>query len=133
VSESQPIHLGPLQQIVQHADDLERAVSFYRDVLGIHFIAKFDPPGLAFFDLAGTRLLLEGAAASTILYFRVPDIDAAYRALLDRGVGFEGEPHVIHRDTAGDFGPAGEEEWMAFFRDSEGNLLALASRRRASA
>ena len=121
--------LKRVHQIAQHADDLDRAVAFYRDTLGLAFIARFDPPGLAFFDLGNTRLLLETAAASVVLYFEVDDIDANYRSLAAAGVEIVAEPHSIHRDEAGDFGPVGGEEWMTFFRDSEQNLLALVERR----
>jgi len=120
-----------LHQIAQNADDLDRAVVFYRDVLGLRFIARFDPPGLAFFDLGATRLLLEENAPSTILYLRVEDIDAAFASLRERGVITEGEPHVIHVDEDGQFGEAGGADWMAFFRDSEDNLLALVTRKPA--
>ena len=121
--------LKRVHQIAQHADDLDRAVAFYRDTLGLPLIARFDPPGLAFFDLGNTRLLLEGGAASVVLYFEVDDIDASYRSILAAGVEFVAEPHRVHRDDAGDFGPAGGEEWMSFFRDSEQNLVALVERR----
>ena len=96
-------------------------------------IARFDPPGLAFFDLGNTRLLLEGGAASVVLYFEVDDIDASYRSLQAAGVEFVAEPHRIHHDDAGHFGPVGGEEWMAFFRDSEQNILALVERRAPAA
>jgi len=59
----------------------------------------------------------------------VPDVEAAAAELAERGVVFEGEPHVIFTDDSGLFGPPGGEEWMAFFRDSEGNLVGLSSRR----
>jgi methylmalonyl-CoA/ethylmalonyl-CoA epimerase len=118
-----------LHQIAQHADDLDRAVAFYRDVLGLPFIARFDPPGLAFFDLDGTRLLLEGNATATLLYLEVDDIDEAFSRLTAAGVSFLGEPHRIHRDDDGTFGPPGNEEWMAFFHDTEQNVLALVERR----
>lgn len=118
-----------LHQVAQHAVDLDRAIRFYRDILGAKFIARFDPPGLAFFDLGGTRLLIESGAPSAMLYLRVQDIDAAHRTLSDRGVTFEEDPHPIYRDADGIFGRRGEEEWLAAFRDSEGNLLALMARR----
>ena len=121
--------LKRVHQIAQHADDLDRAVAFYRDTLGLPLIARFDPPGLAFFDLGNTRLLLEGSAASVVVYFEVDDIDASHRSLQSAGVEFVAEPHRVHRDDAGDFGPIGGEEWMAFFRDSEQNLVALVERR----
>lgn len=118
-----------LHQVAQHAEDLDRAIGFYRDILGARFIARFDPPGLAFFDLEGTRLLLESGVPSAMLYLRVQDIDAAYWTLSDRGVTFEAEPQLIYRDDEGVFGPPGQEEWLATFRDSEGNLMALMARR----
>jgi len=122
--------LSRLHQIAAHAADLDASIAFYREVLGARFIARFDPPGLAFFDLDGVRLLLERGAGAATLYFRVADIDAEHAALAARGVRFDSGPHLIHRDGAGQFGAAGEEEWMAFFKDPGGNTLALASRKR---
>jgi methylmalonyl-CoA/ethylmalonyl-CoA epimerase len=121
-----------LREVAQHVDDLERAVDFYRDVLGLKLLARFDPPGLAFFDLGPTRLLLEAGAPSTILYLDVEEVAAATEELRAKGVTIEAEPHVIHVDAEGQFGPAGEAEEMAFVRDSEGNLLGLAARRRVT-
>jgi methylmalonyl-CoA/ethylmalonyl-CoA epimerase len=118
-----------LHQVAQRATDLDRSVAFYRDVLELRFIARFDPPGLALFDLGGTRLLLESGAPSAILYLRVADIDAAFAALQARGVGFDDVPHRIFEDPDGLFGPAGNEEWMAFFRDPDDNVLALVEQR----
>lgn len=119
-----------VRQVAQRAPDLDRAVEFYRDVLGVEFLARFDPPGLAFFDLGGVRLLLEGSAPSATLYLAVDDIESSFEVLRRRGVDFEQGPQLVHRDEEGVFGPAGEEEWMAFFRDPDGNLLAITSRRR---
>ena len=113
--------LSSLGQIAVTVEDVERATRFYRDVLGLPFL--FDaPPGLAFFDLDGTRLMLsipEGTeAGSSVLYFRVADLDSSYETLRDRGVTFIGEPHVVHKTDS-------YELSMAAFRDSEGNLMAL--------
>ena len=118
-----------LRQVAQHVDDLDRAVAFYRDVLGLPLIARFDPPGLAFFDLGTSRLLLEVAATPAILYLGVDDVASATEELRALGVTIESEPHVIHQDDTGLFGPPGEAEEMAFFRDSEDNLVGLAGRR----
>ena len=119
-----------LRQVAQRVTDLDRAVAFYDDVLGLRFIARFDPPGLAFFDLGhGTRLLLEGGAPSTVLYLATDDIEAAVTGLERHRVEILERPQVIQRDDAGDFGPAGHEELMAFFADSEGNTLAYSERR----
>ena len=118
-----------VHQIAQHVDDLGRAVEFYRDVLGYPLLATFDPPGLAFFDLGNVRLLLEGGAASAMLYLGVADIERARDALVAEGVEFIDEPHMIHFDEDGTFGEPGCEEWMTFFRDSEGNTVGLVERR----
>ncbi|MCB0998193.1 MAG: VOC family protein [Acidimicrobiales bacterium] len=119
-----------LRQVALRVDDLDRAVAFYRDVVGLPFLGRFDPPGLAFFDVGGTRLLLEAGAPSSLLYLGVDDVTAATDRLRGAGVVIESEPHVIFADTAGQFGPPGEAEELAFVRDSEGNLVGLSSRRR---
>jgi methylmalonyl-CoA/ethylmalonyl-CoA epimerase len=119
-----------LRQVAQRIEDLDRAVHFYGEVLGARLIGRFDPPGFAFLDLGGVRLLLEGGAPPAMLYLTVPDVEAAATELSARGVVFEGEPHIIFTDDGGLFGPPGGQEWMAFFRDSEGNLVGLSSRRR---
>jgi len=120
-----------LRQVAQHADDLARATAFYRDVVGLRHLATFEPPGLVFFDLGdGTRLLLEGGAPPALLYLRVADIAAAQERLIAAGAVFEDDPHLIHRDDDATFGERGVEEWMAFFRDSEGNLVGLDEIRR---
>jgi methylmalonyl-CoA/ethylmalonyl-CoA epimerase len=108
---------------------MDRAVAFYRDVIGLELIARFDPPGLAFFALGASRLLLEAGAPSAVLYLGVDDVTATTEQLREAGVVIESQPHVIHHDAAGLFGPAGEDEEMSFFRDSEGNLVGLAGRR----
>lgn len=118
-----------LLQVAQHAEDLERATAFYRDVLGLRWIATFDPPGLVFFDLGGARLLLERSASSAVVYLEVDDLTAEVERLRGAGVRIESEPHVIFTDDNGQFGPAGTVETMAFFRDSEDNVVGLASRR----
>lgn len=129
-----PLAVNALRQVAQPSRDLERSVAFYRDVLGASHIATFDPPGLAFFDVGGVRLMLDAIPGAiehegSPLYFAVDDIDDAVNALCEAGVEVEQEPAPIHVDEAGDFGPAGSEEWMAFFRDPDGNVLAFSERR----
>jgi methylmalonyl-CoA/ethylmalonyl-CoA epimerase len=116
-----------LHQVAQHADDLDRAVDFYTSVLGCEVIGRFDPPGLAFLRLGQVRLLLDGNAPSALIYLRVDDVRAAADKLRGSGVAIESGPHLIHTDADGAFGPAGWQEWMAFIRDTEGNLIGLAS------
>jgi len=119
------IGITRLGQIAVNARDVERAAAFYEDKLGLKLLFKA-PPGLAFFDCSGVRLMLERAEKpefdhpSSVLYFAVPDIQAAYGKLKESAVHFEDEPHLIARMPAHDL-------WMTFFRDSEGNLLALMS------
>ena len=83
--------------------------------------------GLAFFRFGSTRILLERNAPLATLYFRVDDVAKAAEELRARGVAIGSGPSLIHVDDDGLFGPAGAEEWMAFFRDPDGNVLAIAS------
>ena len=117
-----------LHQVAQRAEDLDRAVEFYTGVLGGELIARFEPPGLAFVRMGEVRLLLEKAAPAALLYLRVPDVRDTTEELRQAGVTIDTEPHRIHVDDDGVFGAPGEEEWMAFIKDSEGNLVGLASR-----
>lgn len=122
--------LGPLHQIaLSCGSDLEAAVAFYRDVLGLPLLGRFEPPGIAFFDADGVRLLLSPEAPKAQIYLRVANLPETSRALAGRGAAFKGEPVMVHRDDAGQFGAAGEEEWMQFFEDPAGNLIAIAERR----
>jgi len=115
-----------LHQVAQHVEDRQRAVAFYRDVVGLPLLGEYDPPGLSFLDLGGgTRLLLEGPGTSALLYIGVDDIAARRAAMEAAGVEFVDEIHRIHVHEGHLGQPAGTEEWMTFFRDSEGNLAAL--------
>lgn len=114
--------IGQLAIIVR---DTARATRFYRDTLGLRLLFEA-PPNLAFFDCCGVRLMLsppEGSATegmSSIVYYNVTDIRQAYETLIQRGVKFEGAPHIVAALPDRDV-------WMAFLRDSEDNLLALMS------
>ncbi len=112
--------LTEVGQIAVTVEDVGRATAFYRDVLGVPFL--FDAPGLAFFDLGGTRLMLsrpEGVGpSSSLLYFRAADIQVSYERLLSHGVDFLEAPQVVHRTD--DY-----ELSIASFYDSEGNVMAI--------
>ena len=116
-------------QVAQRAEDLPRATRFYTELLGAEPVATYDPPGLVFFDVGGLRLLLDVGAPSALHYLGVDDIDATVERLRGQGVAVESEPHVIFRHDDDTLGPAGTEEWMAFVRDSEGNLVGLVEQR----
>jgi len=116
--------LTQIGQIGVNVHDVKRAVGFYRDTLGMRLL--FEIPNAAFFDCGGVCLMLslpeqpEFDRSASIIYYKVPNIRATFETLSSRGVRFEGEPHFIARMPDHDL-------WMAFFRDSEGNLLALMS------
>ena len=118
-----------LVQVAQRAVDLDRAREFYGWLLESQPTGVFDPPGLVFYALGPVRLLLDKAAPSALLYLRVSDLDAVLARCRERGVEIVGEPHVIfsHADDA--LGPAGNDEWMAFLTDSEGNTVGLVEHR----
>lgn len=121
------LSLGTLGQIATCVKDLDRAVAFYRDKLGVRFL--FQVPKLAFFDLAGVRLMLSVAESpeqdhpGSILYFKVTDIDGAARELEGRGVQIMSPPHLIAKMPD-------HELWMAFFDDTEGNTIGLMEEKR---
>ena len=120
--------LSRLSQVSMTAHDLERATTFYRDTLGMRHL--FSVPNMAFFDCSGVRLMLgvpeagEHDHPGSVLYFDVPDLHAAHAALVERGGRTIGEPHFVAKLADGDY-------WMGFFKDSEGNTLAITSMRRA--
>jgi methylmalonyl-CoA/ethylmalonyl-CoA epimerase len=123
---AQPAFLGlsEIGQIAITVRDLKPATAFYRDTLGMKLL--FEVPNMSFFDCGGVRLMLGPASEpefdhpASILYFRVPDIQAAYEALLARGVRFEDKPHLVARMPD-------HELWLTFLRDLDNNLFALMS------
>ena len=117
--------LSSIGQIAVNAHDLDRAVAFYRDKLGMKHLFTV-PPHMAFFGCGDVRLMLslpekpEFDHASSIIYFKVPDIQQATNILAERGVQIEAQPTLIANMGSYDL-------WMAGFRDSENNLLAMMS------
>ncbi len=115
--------LGPIGQISRHVSDIKKAEQWYRDVLGLPHLFTFG--NLSFFDCNGTRLFLstpengQEMHEESVIYFQVQDINAAFAELKSRGVKFQGAPHSIHKHENG------VEEWMAFFEDSDGGMLAI--------
>jgi methylmalonyl-CoA/ethylmalonyl-CoA epimerase len=115
--------LSAIGQIAITVTDVDRAIRFYRDALGMKFL--FQAGSLGFFDCAGVRLMLSGSEKpgetySSILYFRVPDIHTASRSFEERGVTWEQPAHLVARMPDHDL-------WMAFLRDPDRNLLAIMS------
>lgn len=119
------VSIDSVGQIAIPVKDLPRAVKFYRDVLGMQFLFEA-PPQLAFFNFGGVRIMLDNPADqefanhSSVVYFRVGDINASYEAFKSAGANFIDKPHLIAKMSD-------HELWMTFFTDSEGNTLALMS------
>jgi methylmalonyl-CoA/ethylmalonyl-CoA epimerase len=114
--------LNRIGQIALAVRDVDCAEAFYRDVLGLRHLYRYGD--LTFFDCAGVRLLLEKAHdpshanGGSPIYFICHDIALAVRELEQRGVVFDGPPHLI--------APMDDHDlWMAFFADPDGNVLAL--------
>ena len=108
-------------QIALSVRDLNRAIAFYRDTLGLRHL--FDAPNMSFFDIDGTRLMLsaqggEPGGRGTLIYLKVADVAAAHAALVAKEVRFEQTPHVIGRSPSA-------EVWLAWCADPDGNLLGL--------
>jgi predicted enzyme related to lactoylglutathione lyase len=110
-------------QIMIPVDDFERAIAFYRDVLGIPLLFTA-PPRMAFFRSGAVRLLVgvlppgQKAARGSAIYFQVADIHGVHSTLRANGVDFRADPHVVNRTP-------GSELWLAEFTDPDGNQLAL--------
>jgi predicted enzyme related to lactoylglutathione lyase len=117
------VSLTKIGQISVTVHDLDRAAAFYKDKLGVKHLFSV-PPKMAFFDCDGIRLMLaiperpDLDHPSSILYFKVQDIEETHRALEGRGVHFETKPMLVAPMATYDL-------WLAEFRDSENNVLAL--------
>lgn len=114
-----------LIQVAQRAVDLDRAAAFYEMLLETPPAARYDPPGLLFFTIGSTRLLIEVNAPGAIVYLQVNDLRATIDRLRASNVTIESEPHVIFIHNDDTLGTEGMVEWHAFIRDSEGNLVGL--------
>jgi len=117
------VRLSEIGQVTNVVHDLDRAVKFYRDALGLTFLFQA-PPSLAFFQCGGVRLMLsppenaEQDHPGSVLYFSVRDIEAVFGTLKTRGVAFVDQPHKVHATPQ-------HELWMTFFHDPDRNPLAL--------
>ena len=110
-------------QLMIPVEDLDRATAFYRDTLGLRYLFAA-PPKMSFYQAGTVRLLVgvpednQPARRGSQVYFKVADIQAVHRTLVERGVCFGAEPQVVHRTPA-------HELWLCEFRDPDGNQLAL--------
>lgn len=116
------LKLNSIGQVAIPVHDLDRAVAFYRDSLGLKFLFQF--PNIAFFDCGGVRLMLsipekpEFDHPASIIYYKVDEIQPAWDALIAKGIEGMSPPHLVARMPD-------HELWMAFFHDPDRNVLAL--------
>lgn len=125
---TEPLALSTIRQIAITVVDVDRALAFYRDVLGLRFLFSAGPD-LAFLDAGGVRIMLstpEGAAspgANSVLYFLVADASAAHTELVARGAADARGAEMLARMPD-------HELWLACVRDPDGNLIGLMEERR---
>ena len=121
--------IGAVRQIALSAGrNLDATLAFWRDVLGMNVHARFDPPGIAFIMAGDVRLLFTDGIPAGTVYLDISGLDDFHAEAKAAGVPFTAPPTLVHRDTEGQFGPAGESEWMAFLKDPAGNTIGLVER-----
>jgi catechol 2,3-dioxygenase-like lactoylglutathione lyase family enzyme len=108
------------------AKDLERAKSFYADKLDMKPTEE-TPAGVVYRLSTGAFLLFESSGAPsgdhTQMGIEVDDLEGAVKELKGRGVVFEEYDLPGFKTVDGIAEIAGEKG--AWFKDSEGNLLAV--------
>lgn len=118
-----PAMISNIGQIAITVSDLDKAIRFYRDVLGLPFLFQA-PPAMAFFKCGSVRLMLSlpetpgTKPANSIIYFKVEDIEAAAAMLVARGTAINGGIKLIAKMPDHDL-------WMAEFHDPDDNALVL--------
>ena len=122
--------LGAVRQVALAAGrDLDATLAFWLGVLGMELHSRFDPPGIAFIMAGDVRLLFTDGVPAGTVYLDIAGLDAFHASARAAGVPFTAPPTLVHRDAEGQFGPAGETEWMAFLKDPAGNTIGLVERR----
>jgi catechol 2,3-dioxygenase-like lactoylglutathione lyase family enzyme len=125
--------IGAVRQVALSAGrDLDRTLAFWHDVLGQPLHARYDPPGIAFLLAGDVRLFFSDGVPAGTVYLDMVGLDEFHANAAAQGVPFTTPPMLVHHDRAGQFGAAGEEEWMAFLKDPGGNTIGLVERRPAS-
>ena len=126
--------IGAVRQVALSAGrDLDRTLAFWSDVLGLPVHARYDPPGIAFLLAGNVRLFFSDGVPAGTVYLDMAGLDDFYATAKAAGVPFTAPPALVHHDREGQFGTAGEEEWMAFLKDPGGNTVGLVERKPAEA
>src|SRR6185369_2612301 len=121
--------IGAVRQVALSAGrDLDATLAFWRDVLGMSVHARYDPPGIAFIMAGGVRRVCTDGVPAGIVYLDIAGLDTFHTEAKAAGIPFTAPPALVHRDTEGQFGTAGESEWMAFLKDPAGNTIGLVER-----
>ncbi|MGX5827143.1 VOC family protein [Mesorhizobium sp. 43Arga] len=121
--------IGAVRQVALSAGrNLDSTLAFWRDVLGMGVHARYDPPGIAFIMAGDVRLLFTDGIPAGTVYLDIAGLEAFHAEAKAAGVPFTAQPALVHCDTEGTFGPAGESEWMAFLKDPAGNTIGLVER-----
>jgi predicted enzyme related to lactoylglutathione lyase len=115
-------------QVAVTVSDVDAALAFYRDVLGLGFLFHAGP-NLAFLAAGSVRLMLstpQGAGAvgaNSVLYFKVTGVEDTYAAMVARGATAERAPQLAARMPDHDL-------WIGFVRDPDRNLVGLMEEKR---
>ena len=121
--------IGAVRQVALSAGrNLDSTLAFWRDVLGMGVHARYDPPGIAFIMAGDVRLLFTDGVPAGTVYLDITGLEAFHADAKASGIPFIAPPALVHRDIEGQFGPAGESEWMAFLKDPAGNTIGLVER-----
>ena len=119
------VNIESVGQIAIAVSDIDKAVEFYRDILELELLFQA-PPGLAFFNCGGVRLMLtilqgdDTDHKTSVIYYRVSDINATAQELKRKGVVYLQEPGLVAKMPD-------HELWMSFFRDPDQNLVGVMS------
>ncbi len=110
-------------QIAICVDDMQTSRTFYKDILGLTLL--FDAgPNLSFFDCGGIRLMLttlqgkEEDHNTSVIYYKVSDIEAVFKAFEKQDVVIERPPQLAAKMTD-------HHLWMGFIRDPNANLIGI--------
>ncbi len=120
---SDGVGIESIGQIAIAVTDVDRSVEFYENTLELKLLFRA-PPNLAFFDCGGVRLMLtipqgEGVDNSTsIIYYKVDDIEAATANLKAKGVDFIHDPQMTAKMED-------HELWIGFLHDPDENIIGI--------
>lgn len=123
-----PAAVTQIGQIAITVSDVNLALNFYRDILGLRFLFRAGQ-NLAFLSDGTVRIMLstpQGAGvigANSILYFQVTDIETAFVTFVECGATSERRPQLTAKMPD-------HELWIGFLRDPDGNLVGIMEEKR---